>query len=96
MLDLASTYFSVFGLATECRKHMQEATPSDSYMYLNIRLMNIQLLTSVDPSSVSHVEVSKYNGLTCTQMLPARISSPSESKADLNKLLRSYPTGLVS
>ena len=58
MLDLASTYFSVFGLATECRKHMQEATLCDSY--LNIRLMNIQLLTSVDPGSVSHVEVSEW------------------------------------
>ena len=57
MLDLASTY-SVLGLATECRKHMQEATLSDSY--LNIRLMNIQLLTSVDPGSVSHVEVSEW------------------------------------
>ena len=57
MLDLSSTYFSVLGLATECRKRMQEATLSDSY--LNIRLMNIQLLTSVDPGSVSHVEVSE-------------------------------------
>ena len=56
MLDLASTYFSIFRLATECRKHMQEATLSDSY--LNIRLMNI--LTSVDPGSVSHVEVSEW------------------------------------
>ena len=58
MLDLVSAYFSVFGLATECRKHMQEATLSESY--LNIRLMNIQLLTSVDPGSVSHVKVFEW------------------------------------
>ena len=58
MLDLASTCFSVFGLATECRKHMQEAPLLDNY--LNIRLMNIQLLTTVNPGSVSHVKVSKW------------------------------------
>ena len=73
MLDLASTYFSVFGLATECRKHMQEATLSDSY--LNIRLMNTQLLTSVDPGSVSHVEVSEWPHLHSKLLLAARISS---------------------
>ena len=59
MLDLMSTFFSVFGLATECRKHMQEATQSDSY--LNIRLINI--LTSVDPDSVSHVGVPEWPNL---------------------------------
>ena len=84
MLDLVNPYFSVFGLATECRKHIiQEATLSDSY--LNIRKRTYQCA------------MWKFlSGLTCTQMLAVRISSPSESKADLNKLLRSYPTGLAS
>ena len=78
MLDLASSlYFSVFGLATECMS---------SNSYLNTRLMNI--LNSVDPGSVSHFGV--LSGLASTQMLSARISSISTSKADLNKLLRSY------
>ena len=56
MLDLASTFLKRFWLATECIKHMQEAILSDSY--LNTRLMNI--FTSVDPGSVSHVGVSEW------------------------------------
>ena len=59
MLDLASTNFSVFGLvATECRKHMQKATLSDSY--LNIRLMNI-LTSVVSEWPYLHSNVSSKN-----------------------------------
>ena len=55
MVDIASTYFSVFGSATECIKHMQEATLSDSYISTRFHIV-----TGEDPGSVSHMGVSGW------------------------------------
>ena len=88
LLDLASTNFSVFGLATECIKHIQEAILSHSCLMTRLINIILYLVTSVDPGSESHLGV--LGGLTCTHMLTARISSPFETKVDLKKLLRSY------
>ena len=49
----------------------------------------MNILTSVGPGSVSHVGVSELPHLHSDAS--TRTSSPSESKAVLNKLLTSYP-----
>ena len=56
---------------------MQEATLSDRH-FNRFRLMQSAMWGSL-------------SSLTCTQMLAARINSPSEPKANLSKLLMSYP-----